>query len=954
MKINKNGNFIKCSLSLVFSFVLVLSLGASFAGAAGAAAGTGNVGAGSAVADAAYRAKVREVISNNFSLEEISSFGKAFDVLSAYESYLSFGEDYLETLTIDQYEKLVEFIDAVNALIAQKYPEINRISGDAMPAEADSAEDPDPISDEEELLPHILNEEYEAYLLMSDEEKEEYRKSLTEEELVKLQAYVALSEAYRAYLVMSEEEQTIFLENLSENDRLIFKGFLADKEALKKAEEEKAAEEEADQAEEIPEESIPENPVPEEEPSVPVSEEVIAGESSEPGYTVEYYYDGIADGRKTEFFSASVGDVISGYPEKQISGFMPEKAEGLPLTVGEDPAENIIRVYYIRRISSWSVDITGVSVNGIAADLISGNVGQKAECGDVIRYTGTVTNTGNVPLAGLMLRDLLSEDAPGNVRLIENLEVGEFRSEEFSYTVTQEDVDTDRRIVNSAVAGLAENIGDAVYSEPVNVHVNFAPQLEITKTPDKGRDVRAGDVITYTITVTNTGNVTLHDVYVVDTMEKGSGMLTVNKDDLSLGTLAAGERREIFASYVVSQSDVDAQTMIVNRAYVSGRLPGSFGNNFTPGFVKAVTSPEENAPSLMVKNIPDKSDDVEKDDVITYTLSVTNVGNVTVKDIVVSDPLVGSEPLIKGNLSLAPGSSKTLSGIKYKVSGADAANGVVRNEVEAFGCDPGGNVVSAEKGTAESLVRSPEELPAAAEEKASEVSAEMRMCSVRYVDMSSGEVLDTESQADVQEPVTEISAKSFVGYTFDHAEMGGLNPVMGRNELLTVYYQPEQVSLITHYVDGENGNLLRGDTVQNAFYGKAFSVTSQNISGYAPERSNILIPGLTDPVNELSINYYKLSSSGKTSEQMAGTSGSWGVLVDNGDDHGYSIEEIEEEKVPLAFRQQMHGDVFFPFFCMMLALFVELYYMKKRRDYQREIFELRAKLLGCSSMRKRG
>ena len=98
-----------------------------------------------------------------------------------------------------------------------------------------------------------------------------------------------------------------------------------------------------------------------------------------------------------------------------------------------------------------------------------------------------------------------------------------------------------------------------------------APSLEATKTQvitDNGDGVDgAGDTVTYTITVENTGNVTLTGVGLVDTFVDGNGVaLTlatgpsfVSSDGGSLeGTLQVGETATYTATYVITQSDVDS------------------------------------------------------------------------------------------------------------------------------------------------------------------------------------------------------------------------------------------------------------------------------------------------------------------------------------------------------------------------------------------------------------
>lgn len=77
-------------------------------------------------------------------------------------------------------------------------------------------------------------------------------------------------------------------------------------------------------------------------------------------------------------------------------------------------------------------------------------------------------------------------------------------------------------------------------------------------------------------------------------------------------------------------------------------------------------------------------------EVITYTLTVTNVGNVTLSDVVVSDPLLGLSASIG---TLAPGASQTGNGT-YTVNQADIDAGSVYNVATATGADPNGGTVS--------------------------------------------------------------------------------------------------------------------------------------------------------------------------------------------------------------------------------------------------------------------
>src|SRR5690606_3772953 len=72
-------------------------------------------------------------------------------------------------------------------------------------------------------------------------------------------------------------------------------------------------------------------------------------------------------------------------------------------------------------------------------------------------------------------------------------------------------------VVNVASAG-GENPDDPEDEDEVEVPSDKQPAIEVSKTADKATVSEAGEVIRYTITVTNTGNVTLENYTVTDVL----------------------------------------------------------------------------------------------------------------------------------------------------------------------------------------------------------------------------------------------------------------------------------------------------------------------------------------------------------------------------------------------------------------------------------------------------
>lgn len=89
------------------------------------------------------------------------------------------------------------------------------------------------------------------------------------------------------------------------------------------------------------------------------------------------------------------------------------------------------------------------------------------------------------------------------------------------------------------------------------------PSLDITKTADKTSYSTVGEVITYTIVVTNTGNCVLTDVNVVDAL---TGLDTV------IASLAIGASETFTETYVVTEADLEAGR-VLNSVTASARDP---------------------------------------------------------------------------------------------------------------------------------------------------------------------------------------------------------------------------------------------------------------------------------------------------------------------------------------------------------------------------------------------
>src|SRR5690606_30865738 len=137
-----------------------------------------------------------------------------------------------------------------------------------------------------------------------------------------------------------------------------------------------------------------------------------------------------------------------------------------------------------------------------------------------------------------------------------------------TYTITQEDIDAGEVENQAVVNGFA--IGNVPVSDLSGHSINDdletvtelcqEAQIAIVKEGDidSGDCTAVGDVITYTFTVTNEGNVTLSNVVVTDPLPGLSAITFVSGDTNTDGNLDIDEIWVYTATYAVTQADIDA------------------------------------------------------------------------------------------------------------------------------------------------------------------------------------------------------------------------------------------------------------------------------------------------------------------------------------------------------------------------------------------------------------
>jgi uncharacterized repeat protein (TIGR01451 family) len=193
--------------------------------------------------------------------------------------------------------------------------------------------------------------------------------------------------------------------------------------------------------------------------------------------------------------------------------------------------------------ATWTVDILHPAID------VSKSCPQYAHEGDTISYTITVENTGDTPLSNVMVSDpLLGFSWTGS------LAVGEVMTFTVPFTVPTPSGDITNTVTASGEDPLGLTVTDTAQCTVDVLH----PAIAIDKLADKVT-ARAGDTITYTIIVTNTGDTPLYGVTVTDTL----------LGTFSIGTLGVGQSVTITPAptYTVNAGDPDP---LVNTATASG------------------------------------------------------------------------------------------------------------------------------------------------------------------------------------------------------------------------------------------------------------------------------------------------------------------------------------------------------------------------------------------------
>ncbi|MBO4423509.1 MAG: hypothetical protein J5879_08720 [Clostridia bacterium] len=200
--------------------------------------------------------------------------------------------------------------------------------------------------------------------------------------------------------------------------------------------------------------------------------------------------------------------------------------------------------------------------------------------------------------------------------------------EEIKNTLWAYAYDTNGNIVK-AEDSILYGVDVFIRRSALKVTVEVSPVTDDTDGPIAYSYFAAGDTVRYTVTVKNTGNVTIYDVTLSDSPgQLNEGPLTLEPD----GSL------EYLFTYTVTQADVDAGRLDIT---ASAAGVDFYGSGVTAEDTVTVATTEEATPALKVwldaTNIVPQPQLAINDFDVTYSISVKNTGNVPLRNLNMGD-----------------------------------------------------------------------------------------------------------------------------------------------------------------------------------------------------------------------------------------------------------------------------------------------------------------------------
>lgn len=295
--------------------------------------------------------------------------------------------------------------------------------------------------------------------------------------------------------------------------------------------------------------------------------------------------------------------------------------------------------------------------------------------GEIYTYSTVVSNNGTEPVTNVTVTDALPSGAvlvpgsvavngviqssanPANGIIIGTLAAGS--STNVTFQVTSSSLPSPAQFVNRAsVAYSSGTFNGVTLTNTVTLPV-YQPIISTAKSVNENV-ATVGDTLTYTVFVSNTGNLATQTT-LTDTLPAGTsfvpGSVTVNTISvpgasplagIPLGSIAPGSTVPVTFQFILNT--LPSPPRVVNQATAAYSYQLPSGRSFT-GFTapsNVVDIPATSPNVTVTKGV--SSTIATRDDILTYTISITNNGVAAVTDVVFSDNLPAGTVLVPGSV----------------------------------------------------------------------------------------------------------------------------------------------------------------------------------------------------------------------------------------------------------------------------------------------------------------
>ncbi len=270
--------------------------------------------------------------------------------------------------------------------------------------------------------------------------------------------------------------------------------------------------------------------------------------------------------------------------------------------------------------------------------------------GDLLKYTGSVSNAGNITITNVVVINSQSPSVPALGPI--TLAPGESVRYSASYIVPVDFCGTDTVTATGAnVCTSALVSASATTTCPILTTPNITVQKNCPLLPTP-----RGGLFTFTGFVSNPGNVTLTNIYVVNSQP------TNNTPIIGPITLAPGATTNFSASYIAPLCC--CETLDTLTAHGQDACAGTVVVATSSAICPLLTTPRITVTRVCPANA------VPVGGLFAFTGAVTNIGDITLTNVFVFSNQGGVNTPVLGPIELAPGESEEFSGSYVVVAGA--------------------------------------------------------------------------------------------------------------------------------------------------------------------------------------------------------------------------------------------------------------------------------------------